>query len=121
MNQYQRQIKKFCADRNWSQFHNPKDLLLGVVEEVGEFRNLIKWEQDPLLIQKSLIKNKKEAKDHIGDMLWFLSILSNSLEINMDKAINDVIKDNTKRFPLKKTKNRHTNVLIGGHDGRRQK
>jgi hypothetical protein len=38
----------------------------------------------------------------------------------MDKAIKDVIKENTQRFPLKKTKNKHTNVLMGGHDGRHQ-
>lgn len=35
MNQYQKQIAKFAEDRNWSQYHNPKDLLLGIVEEVG--------------------------------------------------------------------------------------
>jgi len=118
MNHQQKQIKKFCADRNWAQFHNPKDLLLGIVEEIGEFRNLIKWEQDPIEIHKSLIKNKKEAEDTVGDMLWFLSILSNNLDIDMDKAIKDVIKENTQRFPLKKTRNKHTNILIGGHDGR---
>lgn len=121
MNKYQKQVKKFCEERNWNQFHNPKDLLLGVVEEVGEFRNLIKWEQNPETIQKSLLKNKKRAKDTIGDMLWFLSILSNDLDIDMDEAIKKVIKDNKKRFPLYKTKNRHTNIHLGGHDGKYKK
>ena len=46
MNDVQKQIKKFAEDRNWSQFHNPKDLLLGIVEEIGEIRNIVKWEQD---------------------------------------------------------------------------
>jgi len=46
MNDFQKQIKKFAEDRNWSQFHNPKDLLLGIVEEIGEIRNIVKWEQD---------------------------------------------------------------------------
>jgi len=40
MNPYQKQIKKFCEERNWGQFHNPKDLLLGIVEEIGELRNI---------------------------------------------------------------------------------
>lgn len=117
MNSYQKQIKKFCKDRNWSQFHNPKDLLLGIVEEVGELRNIIKWEQNPEKINKTLLKNKKEIEDHIGDMLWFISIFANSIEVDIDLAIKKVIKSNTKRFPLKKTKNRHTNVRLGGHDG----
>jgi len=54
MNSYQEQIKKFCEERNWNQFHNPKDILLGIVEEVGEFRNIIKWEQNPEIIKKLL-------------------------------------------------------------------
>jgi len=121
MNQHQKQIKKFCRDRNWNQFHNPKDILLGMVEEIGEFRNLIKWEQDPDSINQILIKNKEEAENTIGDILWFLSILSNNLDIDMDKALKDVIKENEKRFPLSKTKNKHTNVHFGGHDGKYSK
>jgi len=40
MNPYQEEIKKFCEERGWSQFHNPKDILLGIVEGVGELRNM---------------------------------------------------------------------------------
>ena len=103
MNRYQKQIKKFCKDRNWEQFHNPKDLLLGVVEEIGEFRNIIKWEQDPKIIKESLLKNKNEVR------------------VDMNEAIKEVIKENEKRFPLSKTKNKHTNIHLGGHDGKYSK
>ncbi len=118
MNSHQKQIEKFCRERNWGQFHSPKDLLLGIVEEVGELRNLIKWEQDPQKVRANLLKNKESVEDDIGDMIWFISILANSLDIDTDKAIADVIKSNQKRFPLKKTKNRHTNTTLGGHDGK---
>lgn len=118
MNNYQRKIKKFCQDRNWHQFHNPKDLLLGIVEEIGEFRNLIKWEQNPLKIKKVLEENQKEVEDTVGDIYWFLAILANNLQIDIDRAVSKVINENKKRFPIKKTKNRHTNINLGGHDGR---
>jgi NTP pyrophosphatase (non-canonical NTP hydrolase) len=117
MNLYQQQIKKFCEERGWEKFHNPKDLLLGIVEEVGELRNLIKWEQDPETIKKVLLKNKKEVEDNIGDILWFLAILANSVNVDMDKAIKKVIASNKKRFPLRKTKGKHTNIFLGGYDG----
>jgi len=117
MNQYQREIRKFCQERNWNQFHNPKDLLLGIVEEIGELRNLVKWEQDPEVIRKVMLKNKEKAKDDIGDIIWFLSILANSIDVDIDAAIKGVIVSNRKRFPLKKSKNRHTNINLGGHDG----
>ncbi len=118
MNPYQEKIKKFCNERNWNQFHNPKDILLGIVEEVGEFRNIIKWEQKPELIKKALLDNKKEVKDNIGDIFWFLSILANSCDINIDEAIQGVIDSNEKRFPIKETNNRHTNIHLDGYDGK---
>lgn len=118
MNKFQKQIKKFCEERNWSQFHNPKDLLLGIVEEIGEVRNVVKWEQDPKIIKEILLNNKKEIKDAVGDIYWFLSLLANSCNVDIDEAIEMTIKDNEKRFPVKKTRGKHTNLYLGGHDGK---
>jgi len=118
MNQYQKQIKEFCEERNWSQFIDPKDILLGIVEEVGEFRNLVKWEKDPEAIKKILIEKKAEAKDTVGDIYWFLSLLANVCGVDIDEAIKMTIEDNKKRFPVEKTKNHHTNINLGGYDGK---
>lgn len=121
MNRYQEQIKKFCEERNWEQFHNPKDLLLGIVEEIGEFRNIIKWEQDSETIKKVILENKEEVKDCIGDIFWFLSLLANNCDVDIDEAIEMTIKDNEKRFPIDKTNSKHTNTYLGGHDGKYKK
>lgn len=120
MNKYQKQIKSFADKRGWQQFHNPKDLLLGIVEEIGELRNLIKWEQDSEKIRNTLIRKKDDVQDTIGDIYWFLALLANQCQINIDCAISQVIKENRNRFPLSKTKNRHTNIHIGGHNGKRK-
>jgi NTP pyrophosphatase (non-canonical NTP hydrolase) len=118
MNKFQKQIEKFAKDRNWGQYHNPKDLLLGIVEEIGEFRNIIKWEQDSEKLSKIMEEKKVDVKDGIGDIYWFLALLANQTGVDIDKAISEVIKLNKKRFPLIKTKNRHTNIHLGGHDGK---
>jgi len=121
MNKYQKEIKKFTNDRNWSQFYNPKDILLGIVEEVGELRNLVKWEQNPEILKKVLRDNKKEVQDAIGDIYWFLAVLANSCNLDIDEALAMTIKDNKKGFPIKKTKGKHTNLYLGGHDGKYKK
>lgn len=121
MNNFQKQIQKFADERDWGQFHNPKDLLLGIVEEVGEIRNIVKWEQDPEKLQKVLSDNKKELKDNIGDIYWFLALLANGNNINIDSAIKDVIAKNKKRFPVKEVKSRHTNRYLGGKDKQYEK
>lgn len=116
MNKHQQIIKKFASDRNWGQFHNPKDLLLGIVEEIGELRNIVKWEQDSDKLKKALIDHKDEVEDGVGDIFWFLSLLANGCNVDIDKTAERVIKDNKKRFPLKAMKNTHTNRLLGGKD-----
>jgi len=116
MNEFQKKIKKFSEDRDWGQFHNPKDLLLGIVEEIGEIRNIIKWEQDPEKLKKVLSENKEELEDNIGDIYWFLTLLANSGDIDIDEAIDKVIKRNESRFPISDVKSSHTNRYLGGKD-----
>ena len=116
MNHFQKRIKQFTEDRDWNQFHNPKDLLLGIVEEVGEIRNIVKWEQNPEKLKQVLEDNKEELEDNIGDLYWFLALLANQNEINMDEAIDEVITQNEQRFPVKDVKSHHTNLYLGGKD-----
>jgi len=116
MNKFQARIQKYSEERNWGQFHNPKDLLLGIVEEVGEIRNIVKWEQDPEKLHQVLLNNKDEFEDNIGDLYWFLALLANSCDVDMDEAIDKVIKGNEVRFPIADVKNHHTNRYLGGKD-----
>lgn len=116
MNKFQKQIKKFCEDRDWNQFFDPKDLLLGVVEEVGEMRNTVKWVQGQEALKKVIRENKEEFEDNIGDLYWFLAILASENNIDVDEAISKVIARNKKRFPVSKTKPNHTNTKFGGFD-----
>lgn len=116
MNNAQKRILKFAEDREWGRFHNPKDLLLGIVEEIGEIRNVVKWEQDLGVLKKAIEDNREEVEDNIGDIYWFLALLANESGIDIDEAISKVIERNEKRFPVAETKSRHTNVKLGGVD-----
>ena len=116
MNSYQKKIEAFSKARKWHQFYNPKDLLLGIVEEIGELRNVVKWEQDPAKLLKVLADNREEVEDNIGDLYWFLAILANEAGVDLDSAIKKVITRNTKRFPVARVKGHHTNLKLGGKD-----
>jgi NTP pyrophosphatase (non-canonical NTP hydrolase) len=112
MKELQKEIEEFVKERNWVQFHNPKDLLLGIVEEVGEFRNIIKWELDEKRLQEIIKKNYEEVEDTFGDMLWFMSSLANRCNVDLETALKKVIERNEKRFPKEKFFNKHTNVYV---------
>jgi NTP pyrophosphatase (non-canonical NTP hydrolase) len=87
----------------------PKDLLLGMVEEIGEFRNIIKWEQNEEKIKEMIMKHHEEVEDFFGDILWELCSLANYCHVNISEALDKVIEKHRARYPVDKVKGRHTN------------
>lgn len=66
-------------------------------------------------------KHRVEFEDNIGDIYWSLALLANNNNVDINRAIDLVIKRNAKRFPTKDTKSRHTNVHLGGKDKQYEK
>ena len=92
---------------------------LAIPEVVRDGENgFIAKVNDPEDIQKLISENKRDVKDAVGDMYWFLASLANVCDVDMDEAIEMTIKDNKKRYPVKKTKGHHTNIRLGGYDGK---
>jgi NTP pyrophosphatase (non-canonical NTP hydrolase) len=105
----QKQVEAFLEERGWRKFHTPKELLLGMVEEIGEFRNIIKWEHDEGKVREKIMAKHDEVDDFFGDMLWELASLANYCEVNLSDALDRVIEAHKKRFPVEGTKGKHTN------------
>jgi NTP pyrophosphatase (non-canonical NTP hydrolase) len=117
MEKTQEKIKNFSEERKWKgAFDDPKDYLLGIVEEVGEVRNIVKWITDREIIDRTIKENFDKVEDMIGDLLWFTFMLANRVGVNTKEAIEKVIEKNVRRFPVELTKGKHTNVYAGGID-----
>ena len=111
----QEKIKKFNDDRGWSAPIQIKDLLLNITEEIGEFWNKIKW-VDVDTQMKIISENKKEVENDMADLLYIILKLSYMCDVDLDKAIKEVMLEYEKRFPLDKVKDNHGNVYGGGVD-----
>lgn len=116
MKNLQSEIKNFADERNWQKFHSHKDLLLGIVEEVGEFRNFVKWETSEEKIKQAIESNFEEVEDTFGDMLWFIALLANKCNVDLKTALEKVLEKNRERFPAKELNGTHTNTYAGGID-----
>lgn len=113
----QNKIKEFAEVRKWTKnIDDPRDYLLGIVEEVGEFRNFVKWINDRETVDKLILDNFDYIENTLGDILWFIFMLANRCGIDVKKSIEKVIEDNEKRFPVEMVKGRHTNIFAGGVD-----
>lgn len=111
----QKKIKDFNDAREWSTHSSIKDLLLNINEEIGEFWNIIKW-VDTETQQELIQKNKEEVENFIGDMLYLILKISYLCNVDSQKAINDVLEEYEKRFPIDKAKGSHGNTRAGGID-----
>lgn len=96
-------IVAFRRDRDWEQFHSIKDLCLGLSIEVAELQEIFLWKTDQ---QIELIKanQKQEIADELADVFIFLAYLSNDLDIDLDKAIENKLNKNSNKYPIEKAK-----------------
>lgn len=120
---FQKAVSQIKKKRDWDQFHQPKDLLLGLIEEIGEFRNIVKWEQNPESIKKLLVTEadahrRAEILDFFGDALWYIGSLADYCKIDLRDATQAIIAELEGRFPVKKVKGKTANPKTGGYDGK---
>jgi uncharacterized protein YabN with tetrapyrrole methylase and pyrophosphatase domain len=115
MKESQQRVKEFNEARDWSDERFIKDLLLNMSEEIGEMWNLIKW-LDTEDQTRVIRKHKEEVENFIGDMLYLVFKVSYICRVDPQKALDDVLEEYEKRFPVEQTKGKHGNPRAGGID-----
>ncbi len=100
-------IIKFRDERNWKQFHNPKDLALSLTLEAGEFMEHFQWKSEKEI--EEYIKHNKEALgDELADVLYWVLLICYDLKIDPVKAMENKLKKNAIKYPINKAKGKHT-------------
>ncbi|MFA5634042.1 MAG: nucleotide pyrophosphohydrolase [Candidatus Dojkabacteria bacterium] len=102
-----KKILKFRDDRDWKQFHNPKNLALSISIEASELMELYQW----LNMQESREfseTNKKEIESEVADILNYLILFANDLDIDLLEVTDRKLRVNKKKYPVKKAKGNST-------------
>ena len=100
-------IKKFRDDRDWQQFHNPKDVALSLVLEATEVLEHFQWKNKEE-IDQYLKYNKQDIGEELADVLYWILLMSNDLGINVKEALEKKIVKNEAKYPIDKSKGRHS-------------
>ena len=91
-------IIAFRNARNWDQYHSPKDMALGMLIEAAEFAELVQYFTGDELNEK--IKLRKEAMaDELVDVLWWVLLNADDLDIDLAEAFERKIKKNAEKYP----------------------
>ena len=91
------ELKKFRDDRDWSQFHNPKDLAMAINIEAGELLELFLW-------KNAEDANKEKVKEELADIFSFALLLADKYNLNVKQIVMDKIKLNELKYPIDKAK-----------------
>jgi NTP pyrophosphatase (non-canonical NTP hydrolase) len=92
-----KELKKFRDDRDWEQFHNPKDLALALNIEAGELLENYLWKE-------SSEANVEKVKEELADVLSYAFLLADKYNFDVKEIVLDKIKLNSKKYPIDKSK-----------------
>jgi NTP pyrophosphatase (non-canonical NTP hydrolase) len=103
MKSLQKTIVKFRDERNWKQFHNPKDLALSLVLESTEVLEHFQWKNGKVIEDYLKVKENKEgvAKE-LADVFYWVLLMANDLDIDLVKSMKNKMKENAKKYPVEK-------------------
>lgn len=87
----------FRNERDWEQFHNPKDLALAINVEAGELLELFLW-------KNADEANKDKVKEELADVFAFAFLLAEKYQFDVKEIILEKIRSNAKKYPVQKAK-----------------
>jgi NTP pyrophosphatase (non-canonical NTP hydrolase) len=96
-------IREFNRQRDWDQFHSPKNLAMALSVEVAELVEHFQWLNQAQSRSPAPAK-KEDVKDEIGDILIYLVNLADQLDIDPLQAALDKIEKNRKNYPVDRSK-----------------
>ncbi len=96
-----KQVLKFRDDRNWKQFHNPKDLALSISLEAAELLEVFQWSGEDVECKDKQDKIREE----LADVLIYCVLMADVCELDINEIIQEKLKKNNKKYPINKAKN----------------
>ncbi len=98
-------VKCFCDEREWDQYHNAKELTIGIVTEASEllqhFRFKSEKEVDEMFSNES---KRQEIYEEMADIFYFLLRLSQRYDIDLSDELMKKIEKNGRKYPIEKSK-----------------
>lgn len=89
-------IRAFRDDRNWRQFHNPKDLAISITLEAAELLECFQWSG----ADTEAAAKRDAMKEELSDVMIYALLLADRLGIDMDKAIAEKLLVNERKYPV---------------------
>ena len=98
-----KQILKFRDDRDWKQFHNPKDLAISMSLEAAELLEVFQWSGTDV----SNEGKQEKIKEELADVLNYCVLMADACGLDIDEIVQEKIKVNNEKYPVSKAKGKN--------------
>ncbi|MEB4988383.1 nucleotide pyrophosphohydrolase [Pseudomonas aeruginosa] len=99
-------LDRFAAERNWAQFHSPKNLVMALTGEVGELSEIFQWMDEEQSKDAARHPDTAQAvQDELADVLMYLVRLASVLGVDLDAAARQKLEQNNRKYPVEKARN----------------
>ena len=92
------QVLKFRDDRNWKQFHNPKDLAISISLEAAELLEIFQWSAENVWCEEK----KDKIREELADVLSYCILMADTCGLDMDEIIKKKSRGMQKSIQWKK-------------------
>ena len=100
-------VKNFRDERDWMQFHDPKNMAISIIIEDSELLEHFQWKTKDE-VEKCVKEHKEEIRDEIADIALYLFELSDNLGIDLIEAMEKKLNKNQIKYPAEKARGKHT-------------
>lgn len=94
-------VQKFCGERDWEQFHNPKDLAIGISTEANELLEIFRFKSETDIKKIMGDSEKSEhVEEELADVFFFILRFAQMNNIDLHDALTDKLEKNAKKYPI---------------------
>ena len=92
-------VLRFRDDRNWRQFHTPKDLALTLNLEAAELLEVFQWSGSDL----ECMEKREQLKAELADVVTCCILMADACRLDLDEIINEKMTRNEAKYPVEKS------------------
>lgn len=105
-----KEVARFIAEREWDQFHTPKNLSMSVAIEAAELMELFQWgSADGTSPDVTEPRMRERIEEEVADTLIYLLSFSNRLGIDLGAAVLSKLEKNRVKYPVDRCRGHYTN------------
>jgi NTP pyrophosphatase (non-canonical NTP hydrolase) len=91
-------ILTFRDERNWKQFHTPKDLAISLNLEASELLENFQWTSS----EEAMLNRKENMSDELADVIMYCILFADATGININEAVKHKLNKNRIKYPVEK-------------------